>query len=420
MTDVRDARPGVHDREPGGGIGAWLGLMAILAGLGFLAVWSLWAFAIVGSLVVIVFLHEMGHYLAARATGMKATEFFLGFGPRIWSFRRGDTTFGIKAIWAGAYVKVIGMNELDEVDDPADEPRTYRQASYPKKLLLAGAGSAMHFVLAILLLFTLFAVTGVRDGDAWDPADWAVGTVLAESGADGGGIEPGDRIVAVDGIDTPTFLDMRDVVQARPGETVPVVVERDGAELDTTVQLRAVEAPDGSEVGQIGVSQRALDVPVTRDPPAEAAGHAVTEFGTLVWESLKGIGNFVANFGDFIGQVFSAPGEDDEQNLEARPVSLVGVVQIGSDAGSDIGFRAVIEMLALLNVFLGVFNLLPLLPLDGGHIAIATYERIRSTRDERYVADITKVLPIAYAAFLALVFLGAGSLWLDITSPIRL
>ena len=113
------------------------------------------------SLVVMIFMHELGHYLAARHGGMKATEFFIGFGPKLWSFKRGETEFGFKGIPLGAYVRIIGMSNLEEVD-PEDEPRTYRQQSYPKRLLVAVAGSGMHFLMALVLLYTVLITTGSR------------------------------------------------------------------------------------------------------------------------------------------------------------------------------------------------------------------------------------------------------------------
>jgi membrane-associated protease RseP (regulator of RpoE activity) len=397
---------------------AWLGLIAIAVGFTWLAFWNWWAFVIAASLVVFVFLHEMGHYMAARATGMKATEFFLGFGPRIWSVRRGETRFGVKAIWAGAYVKVIGMNSLDEIDDPADEPRTYRQASYPRKLLLASAGSLMHFAIAFVLLVTLFAVTGQRDFDAWDESNWRVGRVLAAGPAAAAGIESGDDIVSVDGAPVETFDDLRDAVMPRAGASVPVVIERDGAVIDTVVLVEAAEV-DGEVVGRLGVTQEPTNIPLVKENLPEAVWHAATEVPTVIWRAVEAVGSFATNFGDFVTRVFSSPGADDAtENPESRPVSLVGVVQVGAEAGDGVGMSAVVELMAVLNIFLGVFNLLPLLPLDGGHIAVATYERIRSTREHRYVVDITKVLPVTYTVFLLLVFLGVGSLWLDITSPI--
>ena len=113
--------------------------------LGWLWGWSM--LVVIAALIVTIALHELGHYLTAKWSGMKVTEYFLGFGPRIWSFRRGETDYGVKAIPAGAYVKIIGMNSYEEVD-PADESRTYRQQSYPRRLAVAVGGSAMHFLIA--------------------------------------------------------------------------------------------------------------------------------------------------------------------------------------------------------------------------------------------------------------------------------
>jgi membrane-associated protease RseP (regulator of RpoE activity) len=358
---------------------------------------------------VIIFLHESGHYLAARATGMKATEFFLGFGPRIWSFRRGETRFGIKAIWAGAYVKVDGMNALEEVD-PADESRTYRSATYPRKLLLASAGSLMHFALAGLLLFVLFAVTGAPRED-----NWRVAEVVPGSGAAAAGLEEGDSIVAIDGRSTDEFSSLVDTVRPRPGQDVVATVERDGEQSDITISVGSTER-GGETIGLIGVR---AEYPPVREGVLEAAGSAVTELPNQMKLAVQGVWGFVSNFGDFIERVFTPPGEDEPtENLESRPLSLVGVVQIGAESGTATGWSSVVYLLAVLNIFLGVFNLLPVLPLDGGHIAIATYERIRSRPGRRYVADITKIMPVAYAVFMLLVFLGIGSLWLDITNSV--
>ena len=136
-----------------------LGLVALFAGLVAIGFLSLPALIVVLSLVFMIFMHELGHYLTAKRAGMKVTEFFIGFGPRIWSFTRGETEYGVKLIWAGAYVKILGMNNLEEVD-PADESRTYRQKSYPSRLSVAVAGSAMHFLMALVLLFMIFGVVG--------------------------------------------------------------------------------------------------------------------------------------------------------------------------------------------------------------------------------------------------------------------
>src|SRR4051812_7182948 len=124
-------------------------LVGGILALGFVAGWPV--LVIVLAIIVMIFLHELGHYVTAKWAGMKVTEYFIGFGPRIWSFQRGETEYGVKAIPAGAYVRIIGMNSLDEVD-PADEPRTYRQQPFWQRFTVAVAGSTMHFLLALILL----------------------------------------------------------------------------------------------------------------------------------------------------------------------------------------------------------------------------------------------------------------------------
>ena len=138
-------------------------LLSAMVALGVFVSWS-WTF-IVAFIVFMLFMHEMGHYVTARWTGMKVVEFFIGFGPRLWSFRRGETTFGVKAIPGGAYIRIIGMNNLDIVA-PEDEHRTYRVKSFPRRLLVVSAGSAMHFLLAIALLFAVLFFYGLPTDDA--------------------------------------------------------------------------------------------------------------------------------------------------------------------------------------------------------------------------------------------------------------
>src|SRR5688500_16533769 len=174
----------------GGGLRlALLAAVVVAFGLRF----GLAVILIIVALIVMIFLHELGHYVTAKAAGMKVTEFFLGFGPKIWSFRRGETEYGVKAIPAGAYVRIIGMSNLEEVD-PADEDRTYRAKSYGRRLSVAVAGSTMHFVMAFVLIFVVFAGFGVQDDSTW-----RIGTISKPSAAFDAGLQPDDRIVAVDG-----------------------------------------------------------------------------------------------------------------------------------------------------------------------------------------------------------------------------
>ena len=146
-----------------GGLRGAIGIGVIVALLALLAWWSVWSFVFVVLLLGCIFLHELGHFMTARWTGMKATQFFLFMGPKLWSFRRGETEYGIRAYPLGAFVRIIGMNNLDDVD-PADEPRAYRSQTYPRRMLVICAGSIMHMLIAIALLFGVYSTKGQLEG----------------------------------------------------------------------------------------------------------------------------------------------------------------------------------------------------------------------------------------------------------------
>ena len=218
-----------------------IALIALMIALGFAFGFS-WV-VVIATLVGIIFLHELGHYLTARSAGMKVTEFFLFFGPRIWSFGRGETTYGIKTVPLGAYVKIIGMTNLEEID-PADEQRTYRQQPYWRRLSVAVAGSTMHFLIALVALFVFLFMYGdlVANDDRWQ-----IGEVTADSAAQRADLQPGDRLIAIDGIDTSDFNDLGDVLEPFAGETVTLTVERDGASLETVTTIGERLTEEGAD-----------------------------------------------------------------------------------------------------------------------------------------------------------------------------
>src|SRR5690348_110559 len=165
-------------------------LFALVVLLGLSGGWPL--LVVVFSIIVMIVLHETGHYIAAKKSGMKVTEFFLGFGPKLWSVRRGETDYGVKAIPAGAYVRIIGMHNLDDVP-PEDESRTYRQQSYPKRMAVALAGSGMHFLQAIVAIFLVFTIFGAPGGHLFTKMnDFRIGEVENGSAAQQAGIQKGD------------------------------------------------------------------------------------------------------------------------------------------------------------------------------------------------------------------------------------
>jgi membrane-associated protease RseP (regulator of RpoE activity) len=388
----------------------------------------------IAALVVMILLHELGHFLVAKWSGMKVTEFFLGFGPRLWSFRRGETEYGVKAIPAGAYVKIVGMSSYEEVD-PADEARTYRQQTYPRRLAVAVAGSSMHFLIAAVLVFVLLAGFGTPGGvrlfESVEPSGWRVGEVLPASAAEAAGLREGDRVLSVAGSPVPDFEDLGDVVRPRAGSTVPVVVERDGGQLALEATLGEA-SEDGRVIGRLGVRPRFEVPPTERVGLLEAVPDTLADFGSLTWGTVRGIGSVFSPSGvsNFAQQVMNAnespqpaaegaPGGATTDDESGRLVSIVGATQLGARLLDD-GAADFLRFLVVLNVFIGLFNLVPLLPLDGGHVAIATYERIREIGrgGRRYYVDVTKLLPLAYAVVVVLVLIGVSSVYLDVVDPI--
>jgi membrane-associated protease RseP (regulator of RpoE activity) len=425
---VQGAEPPQHPHRPEEPQGSSMVRLALLVGSVLLL--GLWAGAsaviVVLAIVAIIFLHELGHYVTARAAGMKCTEFFIGFGPRIWSFHRGETEYGIKAIPAGAYVKVIGMTNLEEVD-PADEARTYRQKPYWRRMSVAVAGSTMHFLIALVCLFAFFVAVGVQQDDRWEVGRLASGAVPGVvSPAGQAGVEIGDRLVAFDGVEVVTFDDVREqILSNAPGDEVVVTVDRQGQLLDVPVVLGELEG-----VPFLGVGPSYPPQPLG---PGSAVVTTFTEFGEysrLTVEAIvrifspSGLANFLGLAVDTARTPDSPDGPVttpiDEQG--DRVLSIYGAARLGTQM-TDTGIAGLLAFLALINIFIGIFNLVPLLPLDGGHVAIATYEKIRelfARSKARYHADVSKLIPLTYAVIFVLVGVGVVALYLDIANPIDL
>ncbi|MEC9424860.1 MAG: M50 family metallopeptidase [Actinomycetota bacterium] len=405
-------------------------LLGAIASFGLIG--GLSGLIVVLSFVVMLVLHEMGHFLVARRVGMQVTEFFIGFGPRLWSVRRGETTYGVKAVPAGAYVRITGMTSLDAVD-PADEHRTYRAQTYPRRLAVALAGSATHFAVALLLLVGLYGMVGTPDPDRWH-----VGDVVAGTTADDLDILIGDRIIAVDGHAVDDFAGFGMVVRSLPGRTVDVVVERENQRRILSATIGERVAANGTTTGFFGVG---YERPLVTVGPLQAVAEAGVRFVDLVILSIDGLVSFFTP--DGLAAFFSGAlpnGEPDgrESGINAAPsdtggaststpaavsagaheederlLSIYGAARLGSAMFED-GWATYLWFLVLVNGVIWVFNLVPLLPLDGGHVAIATYERLRSCGGRRHVADAAKLVPVTWAVVSLLVLVAAVALYRDI------
>ena len=387
---------------------------------------------VIAALVLMVMLHEFGHFATAKLSGMKVTEYFLGFGPRLWSVRRGETEYGVKAIPAGGYVRIIGMTSAEEVD-PEDEPRTYRQASFPRRLAVGVAGSAMHFVMAFLLLFALFVGIGlpVSTGTA---VGGLYGFTGGKSPAQIVGLRPGDVFVSIDRKPMSDENAIISYVEAHVGKQLTIVVRRHGQ--DETFTVRPVDGrhevqkgtktpirpANGPASGVLGIILEPLSKNVPRGffSSIVSAGGMVgsltkgTALAITQIFSLHGLTSFAADVAGSPGNAASS-----SQPSADRPVSIVGVVQIASQAARQ-DVAELLLILAAVNIFVGMLNMFPMLPLDGGHVVIAVYERIRSRRGRRYFADVQKMMPVAYLVLTFLVIFGLGALYLDIVHPINL
>ncbi len=387
------------------------------------------AVIVVAAILVMIMLHELGHFVTARWAGMRVTDFFVGFGPVLWSIKRGDTRYGVRGFPLGGYVRVIGMNNLEEVA-PEDEDNTYRSKSYWQRVRFAGAGSFMHFVIAFVLMVVLLAGFGRVDRVA--PTSTTLEAVAPSFTAGGpptparqAGLRAGDKLISIDDTAVNTWDDAADIISANPGRSLSMTIEREGLRFATSVtpqdaRTAAEKASGVKPAGRIGIQSKP-DLTVQHYSVPQALWSAGFEVKTLTVESTEAlVGLFKSDSIKRYGEQLTKTGPADPSTEGNRLLSPVGVFRI-ADSQAEAGVAAVLFLLIAINIFVGIFNLVPLPPFDGGHIAVATYEAIRSRiSGKRHMIDMAKLLPVAYMVIIALFFLSLSALWLDIVHPFDL
>jgi membrane-associated protease RseP (regulator of RpoE activity) len=372
--------------------------------------------AFIVALLFSVMVHEFGHYITARKYGMWVSEFFVGFGKRIWSVQRGETEFGVKAIPAGGYCKIEGMSPSDELPEGQEE-RAFYKASSAKKLVVLGAGSFLHFVLGFILLFTLFAGIGTNQVLP------VINEVVPNSAAQAAGIQVGDEIVSINGKRVTEWYKDVEVIRQSQGTELTLVLSRNGEEIIVNASARLTDL-DGTKRYVLGIVN---DVGLKRSGLLVSIKNSATVTRSFLVESVKSLGKLPEK----IPALWGATVRGEERD----PNGLVGVVGVARVSGEAVGsdkltvmerLATFVLIVASLNIFVGVFNLLPILPLDGGHMAVAIADSIRAFfarlrgRPRPAPIDVTVLTPITMVVFVVLATLTLLLLVADVINPVTL
>ncbi|QGQ19661.1 PDZ domain-containing protein [Cellulomonas sp. JZ18] len=423
-------------------------------------------------LLASIALHEIGHMVPAKRFGVRVSQYMVGFGPTLWSRTRGETEYGLKAIPLGGFVRLVGMYPPDHAVDapaprtwgqrlaadaraasaeeirPGEDHRAFYRLSTPKKLVVMLGGPVMNLLIAAVLVVVAYVGIGIPTpvptlssvSECVIPADAPAdrGCTAQDAAAPGAaaGLRPGDTVVSYDGTRVTSWEQLAGLIRGTGDEQVPVVVERDGdrVELDVTpvVAERPVVADDGTvvtdddgtvvtrPVGFLGVSP-------SEEVRRQSVGSALAFTAARTWDTVSVVGTLPGRVVDLVRTTFTG-GERDE-------TSIVGIVGVGRFAGEiasleqeSAGVRAasLLATLAMLNLALFVFNLIPLPPLDGGHVAAALWEgarrqvaRVRG-RERPRPFDTARLVPLAYSVFVVLGAVGLLLVYADIVDPVSI
>ena len=369
-------------------MGEWIGILVFIV-----------------AILVAVLIHEAGHFLTAKAFGIKVEEFFVGFGPRLWSFRRGETEYGVKALPLGGYVRIAGMNPFQEIPEK-DRPRTFPAKPIWQRAIVIFAGPVTHFVMAIVFLAVFLVAVGVENDNR--PTIDAVEPRLGgrPSPAAAAGLRPGDEILAINGAPVGSRERLVTVTRQHVGQPITVTAIRDGGRFTAT--LTPVLAQVGRQrVGRLGV---VLGGVRERENPIAAVGRAVGEVGNVthaIVVRLDDVFGLSALRG--IGQVLigSRPRTTED------PASVVGGARLAGEAVAAGAWDYLFNLLIVFNIFVGIINLVPLPPLDGGHLAVLAYEKVRRRRP-----DLRKLVPVTALVAAFMILLVVSLTYIDVVEPL--
>lgn len=365
---------------------------------------ALWILVAILAIAVIILIHELGHFFAAKAVGVKVLQFSLGFGPEIVGWDRGGTRYSIKWFLAGGSVRIFGMNPEEEVP-PEEFSSSYYGVTYWKRAVIVVAGSFVHLLMALLCFYLIFWPIGVptptgRIGKVPKTVEVSDGHEV-KSPAYGIGLKKGDLITEVDGVRIDEWADLIDELSSRPGETVTLEVERDGKTKEYTAELVTV---DGE--GRLGIQVDQYDTRSgEKTDPITAVWRSMQTTGRLSVLLVKGLASIfsVRTFKILIGTA---------KRTMSSPRSVVGAAQLTGQAARR-GLADLLAMLGQLFLFLAIFNMIPLPPFDGGHLAVIVIEKVFKRK-----IDMRKLMPLAWAVIIILSVVALRLAMLDIFQPL--
>lgn len=424
-------------------------------------------------IAVSIALHEVGHLVPAKLFKVRVTKYMIGFGPTLWSTRRGETEYGVKAIPLGGYVSMIGMYPPNKEDGtvrpsstgmfqtlatearslaheevgPDDANRVFYRLPVWKKIIVMLGGPAMNLLIGLALTAVLLMGFGIATptttiadvskcqvaaGETVDPDSAACELTPAASA----GLLPNDVVTSFDGKSVTSWDQLTEWIRASAGKEVGITVERDGGSVTTTVtpvlSARPVVGVDGrqakddagnllyQDVGFLGIGAQTELVPQPASSVLPMAG-----------ENIRQVAGVVLNLPARVAGVAQAAFSEEPRDPNG-PISVVGVGRVAGEisAMEEVPLQsrlgALVGLLAGLNFALAVFNLVPLLPLDGGHIAGALYEGARRRvaklfgKPDPGAFDIAKLLPATYVVAALLMGMSALLIYADIVKPINL
>ena len=386
-------------------------------------------------------LHEAGHMISARAFGMRVRRFYVGFGPSVLSFTKGHTRYGLAALPLGGFCDIAGMTAMDQMTEDEKPHAMYAKPAWQRIAVLA-AGPFVNIVLGLLILFLVAASAGLPDphadvratvgevtcsadqkapARADEPAELEECTGIGAGGQ--AGVQAGDIITALNGEELESFVQFRDEVQARPGETIILDIERDGQQMQFDVDLDSVVRYDASgqpqTVGSVGLTSAPLDV--HREYSVLGAIPASLDYSWFMLKAtVEGIIAFPGKIPDVAVSIFG--GERDQDG----PISVVGASRAGGELVERELWPMFWVMLAAPNFFPALFYMIPLPPFDGGHIAVVIWEKIRNLfrrargQEPGGPANYEKLLPLTYAMAAILLTVGVIVIVADLVNPIVL